>query len=160
MKNLRGEVRLNIPADKAWEMFTNNETVAKINPEMLASAEYLEGDGSPGSLRIFRLGTDKTECTNLNIELIILDDLSVGLHKLQHCITLYRNMSRRLKRLSRVGISVMKSVAASAQTVFQTLIAGWKAEFDLINPPAPLPENAKDAALGFLKLFESCRASK
>jgi hypothetical protein len=32
-------------------------------------------------------------------------------------------------------------------------IAGWKAEFDLINPHAPLPEKAKDAALGFLKLL-------
>lgn len=56
MKNLQAEVQLNIPANKAWEMFTSNEIVAKINPEMLASAEYLEGDGSPGSLRLFRLG--------------------------------------------------------------------------------------------------------
>jgi hypothetical protein len=38
-------------------------------------------------------------------------------------------------------------------------IAGWKAEFELINPHDPLPEKAKDAALGFLKLFESCGAS-
>jgi hypothetical protein len=56
MKNLQGEVQLNIPANKAWDMFTNNEIVAKINAEMLASAEYLEGAGSPGSLRIFKFG--------------------------------------------------------------------------------------------------------
>ncbi|GJN16446.1 hypothetical protein PR202_gb03435 [Eleusine coracana subsp. coracana] len=56
MEDLQGEVHLNIPAHKAWEMFTNNETVAKINPEMLASAEYLKGDGSLRSLRILRLG--------------------------------------------------------------------------------------------------------
>jgi hypothetical protein len=52
MKNLQGEVQLNIPADKAWEMFTNNEIVSKINPEMHASAEYLEGDGSPGIIDV------------------------------------------------------------------------------------------------------------
>jgi hypothetical protein len=38
-------------------------------------------------------------------------------------------------------------------------IAGWKAEFDLINPHTPLPENAKDAALAFHKLFEFYGAS-
>lgn len=38
-------------------------------------------------------------------------------------------------------------------------IAGWKAEFKPISRTAPLPENAKDAALGFLKQLESCSAS-
>lgn len=56
MKCLQGEVQLNIPASMAWEMFTSNEIASKVNPEMLAGAEYLEGDGSPGSIRLFKLG--------------------------------------------------------------------------------------------------------
>ena len=53
---MKGEVVLNIPAEKAWEMYRDNEVISKINPEMLARAEYIQGDGSPGSLRLFKLG--------------------------------------------------------------------------------------------------------
>lgn len=56
MKNMKGQVVLNLPAEKAWEMYRNNEIISKINPEMLAHAEYIQGDGSPGSLRLFKLG--------------------------------------------------------------------------------------------------------
>lgn len=56
MKTMKGEVVLNIPAERAWEMYRDNEIISKINPQMLAGAEYLEGDGSPGSLRLFKLG--------------------------------------------------------------------------------------------------------
>lgn len=56
MKTMRGEVVLNIPAKKAWEMYRNNEIMSKIDPSMLTGAEYLQGDGSPGSSRLFRLG--------------------------------------------------------------------------------------------------------
>jgi hypothetical protein len=56
MRSMKGEVELNVPAEKAWEMYRDNEIISKINPEMLALAEYSEGDGSPGSLRLFRLG--------------------------------------------------------------------------------------------------------
>lgn len=56
MKSMRGQVVLNIGAEKAWEIYRNNEIIGKINPSMLARAEYLQGDGSPGSLRLFTLG--------------------------------------------------------------------------------------------------------
>lgn len=56
MKKMKGQVVLNLPAEKAWEMYRNNEIISKINPEMLAHAEYIQGDGSPGSLRLFKLG--------------------------------------------------------------------------------------------------------
>ena len=56
MRSMKGEVVLNIPAEKAWEMYRDNEVINKINPEMLAGAEYIQGDGSPGSLRLFKLG--------------------------------------------------------------------------------------------------------
>ncbi|PQQ19047.1 uncharacterized protein Pyn_16964 [Prunus yedoensis var. nudiflora] len=53
---MEGEVMLGIPAEKAWEMYRDNDIINKINPEMLTSAEYIEGDGRPGSLRLFKLG--------------------------------------------------------------------------------------------------------
>lgn len=56
MKMMKGEVVLNIPAEKAWEMYRNNEIISQINPEMLSGAEYIQGDGGPGSLRLFKLG--------------------------------------------------------------------------------------------------------
>lgn len=56
MKKMRGEVELKLPAEKAWEMFRDDAIITKINPEMLADARYIQGDGSPGSLRLFKLG--------------------------------------------------------------------------------------------------------
>lgn len=53
---MKGEVELNIPAEKAWEMYRDDQIISKIKPEMLVRAEYIEGDGSPGSLRLFKLG--------------------------------------------------------------------------------------------------------
>ena len=56
MRSMKGEVVLNIPAEKAWEMDRDNEIISKINLEMLARVEYIQGDGSPESLRLFKLG--------------------------------------------------------------------------------------------------------
>ncbi|CAK7324001.1 unnamed protein product [Dovyalis caffra] len=42
MRSMKGEVELNIPAQKAWEMYRDNEIISKINPEMLALAEYID----------------------------------------------------------------------------------------------------------------------
>ncbi|PON94031.1 START-like domain containing protein [Trema orientale] len=41
MRSLKGEVVLNIPAEKAWEMYRDNKIVSQIKPEMLAHAEYI-----------------------------------------------------------------------------------------------------------------------
>lgn len=49
-------MELDLPAEKAWEMYRDNSVISSINPEMLAKAEYIEGDGHPGSLRLFTLG--------------------------------------------------------------------------------------------------------
>lgn len=56
MRSMKGEVVLNIPAERAWEMYMDDGIISKINPEMLAAAEYLQGDGSPESVRLFKLG--------------------------------------------------------------------------------------------------------
>lgn len=53
---LNGEVKLNIPASKAWEIYRNNELTRKVNPDLLADAQYIEGDGAPGSIRLLKLG--------------------------------------------------------------------------------------------------------
>lgn len=53
---MRGEVVLNIPSEKAWEMYRDDQIISQIKPEMLVRAQYIEGDGSPGSLRLFKLG--------------------------------------------------------------------------------------------------------
>lgn len=65
MRCMKGEVVLNIPAQKAWEMYRDNEIISKINPDMLSAAEYIRGDGSPGSLRLFKLGPGKTHLLSL-----------------------------------------------------------------------------------------------
>lgn len=56
MRSMKGEVSLNLPAEKAWQMYRDNEVVSKINPELLSRAEYVQGDGGPGTLRLFKLG--------------------------------------------------------------------------------------------------------
>lgn len=38
-------------------------------------------------------------------------------------------------------------------------IAEWKAEFEPLTPTTPLPEKARDAALGFLKSFDKFELS-
>lgn len=56
MRSMKGEVIVNLAAEKAWEMYRNNEVMSKINPELLSRAEYVQGDGGPGTLRLFKLG--------------------------------------------------------------------------------------------------------
>lgn len=56
MRTIKGEVIINVPAPTAWEMFVDNDVLSRIKPELIAGAEYLQGDGSPGSLRRCILG--------------------------------------------------------------------------------------------------------
>lgn len=56
---MKAEIVLNIPAEKAWQIYRDNKILSRINPDMLASAEYIEGDGSSGSLRVLKLGPGK-----------------------------------------------------------------------------------------------------
>ncbi|XP_062192111.1 major strawberry allergen Fra a 1-E-like [Phragmites australis] len=150
MKSLQGEVQLNIPATKAWEIFTNNETVAKINPEMLAGAEYLEGDGSPGSLRLFRLGPALHHFVKESVQKI--EKIESG-----RCLG-YEVIRGELKEMYDPYHVTVSFIPVPGKEGEQC-IATWKAEFEPISPTTPMPENAKDAALGFLKLFETCGAS-
>ncbi|XP_077229757.1 MLP-like protein 423 [Tasmannia lanceolata] len=146
MRTIKGEVALNIPAEKAWEMYRDNDIISKINPDMLAGAEYLEGDGSPGSLRLFRLGPAVCDYVKESTEKIekVEDGRSVT----------YQVIEGELRNLYdpyRVTFSFYPVPGGEKEKC----IGEWMAEFEPLSPATPPPEKAKDAALGFLKFFEN-----
>ncbi|KAJ6836156.1 putative major allergen Mal d 1 [Iris pallida] len=151
MRCMSGEVCLSIPAEKAWEMYTNNEIVSKIDPNMLAGAEYIRGDGGPGSLRLFRLGPALQGYVKESTEKI--EKVELG-----RSIT-YQVIGGELKDMYdpyRVTFSFLP--VAGKET--ERCIAQWKVEFELLLPTTPPPEKAKDAALRFLKSFENFKLCK
>ncbi|KAG2583514.1 hypothetical protein PVAP13_6KG225000 [Panicum virgatum] len=163
MQSLQGEVQLNIPASQAWEMFTSNEIVSKVNPDMLclAGAEYLEGDGSPGSLRLFRLGPVVLQL--LPCRSIITNDSEESVQKTEkvepgRCIG-YEAIRGELKMYDTYFIPRHLLLRPCPGKEGKSCIAGWKAEFDPTSSTTPQPENAEDASLGFLRQLETCSAS-
>ncbi|XP_026663679.2 major strawberry allergen Fra a 1-E-like [Phoenix dactylifera] len=145
MKTMRGQVLLHIPAKKAWEIFRNNGILSKLNPNMLASAEYLQGDGSPGSLRLFKLGPalhgyvkeskqkiEKVESGKSVAYQVVGGELT-GMYDPYH-----------------VSFTFLPAPGREDEQC----IAEWKAKFKPLSPATPPPEKAKDAALEFLKSFE------
>ncbi|XP_077211233.1 MLP-like protein 423 [Tasmannia lanceolata] len=144
MRTMKGEVVLNIPAEKAWEMYRDNDIISKINPDMLAGAEYLQGDGSPGSLRLFRLGPAVSGYVKDSTEKI--EKVEVG-----RSVT-YQVIDGDLKSLYdpyRVTFSFTPVPGGEKKCIGE-----WKAEFEPLSLVTPPPEKAKDAALGFLNFFE------
>ncbi|KAM3697430.1 hypothetical protein ACB098_06G111800 [Castanea mollissima] len=145
MRSMKGEVVLNIPAEKAWEMYRDNEVISKINPEMLARAEYIQGDGSPGSLRLFKLGPAISNYVKESTEKI--EKMEMG-----QSVT-YRVIGGDLRRMYdpyRVTFSFIPVEGKENEMC----LAEWKAEFEPLTPETPPPLKARDAALGFLKWFE------
>ncbi|XP_030929008.1 uncharacterized protein LOC115955096 [Quercus lobata] len=145
MRSMKGEVVLNIPAEKAWEMYRDNEVISKINPEMLAQAEYIQGDGSPESLRLFKLGPAISNYVKESTEKI--EKVEMG-----QSVT-YRVIGGDLRRMYdpyRVTFSFIPVEGKENEMC----LAEWKAEFEPLTPETPPPLKARDAALGFLKWFE------
>ncbi|XP_031494149.1 uncharacterized protein LOC116260163 [Nymphaea colorata] len=145
MRSLSGEVILNVPAHTAWEMYRDNDTVSKISPDMLAAAEYLQGDGSPGSLRLFKLGPAVQDYVKESTERI--DEVEVG-----RSVT-YSVLAGCLREMYN-PYKVTFSFCPVPGFEKEKCVAGWKAEFEPLNSTVPAPERAKEAALGFLCLFE------
>ncbi|KAM4103884.1 hypothetical protein ACJW30_06G112400 [Castanea mollissima] len=142
MRSMKGEVVLNIPAEKAWEMYRDNEVISKINPEMLARAEYIQGDYSPGMVdaAISNFVKESTE----KIEKM---EMEMG-----QSVT-YRVIGGDLRRMYdpyRVTFSFIPVEGKENEMC----LAEWKAEFEPLTPETPPPLKARDAALGFLKWFE------
>ncbi|XWS68640.1 hypothetical protein CRYUN_Cryun04dG0108200 [Craigia yunnanensis] len=150
MKIMKGEVVLSIPAEKAWEMYRNNEIISKINPEMLSGAEYIQGDGGPGSLRLFKLGP--AVCNYVKESMEQIEKVEMG-----RSVT-YQVIGGDLKKMYdpyRVTFSFIPMEGEENEKC----IAEWKAEFEVVAPATPPPEKARDAALGFLKSFDNFQLS-
>ncbi|KAM7270849.1 hypothetical protein ACFE04_030063 [Oxalis oulophora] len=150
MRSMKGEVVLKIPAEKAWEMYRDNEIISKINPDMLQGAEYIHGDGSPGSLRLFRLGPVVRDYVKESMEQI--EKVETG-----RSVT-YRVIGGDLKDMYD-PYKVTFTFLPIKGKEHEECIAEWKAEFEPITSETPAPHKARDAALGFLKSFEKFELS-
>ncbi|KAE8660909.1 Ubiquitin-conjugating enzyme family protein, putative isoform 1 [Hibiscus syriacus] len=149
MKTMKGEVVLNMPAQKAWEMYRNDEIISKINPDLLSRAQYIQGDGGPGSLRLFKLGPAVSNYVKESVEKI--EKVVTG-----RSVT-YEVIEGDLKEMYdtyRVTFSFIPIEGNNTKC-----IAEWKAEFEPSAPAMPPPEKAKDAALRFLKSFDNFQLS-
>ncbi|XVE92759.1 hypothetical protein REPUB_Repub01dG0127200 [Reevesia pubescens] len=150
MRMMKGEVVLSIPAEKAWEMYRNNEIISKINPEMLSGAEYIHGDGGPGTLRLFKLGP--AVCNYVKESMEKIEKVEMG-----RSVT-YEVIGGHLKEMYdpyRVTFSFIPMEGEEKEKC----IAEWKAEFEAVAAATPPPEKARDAALGFLKSFDNFQLS-
>ncbi|OMO67282.1 hypothetical protein COLO4_30195 [Corchorus olitorius] len=137
-------------AEKAWEMYRNNEIITKINPEMLSGAEYIHGDGGPGTLRLFKLGP--AVCNYVKESMEKIEKVEVG-----RSVT-YEVIGGDLKEMYdpyRVTFSFTPLKGKEKEKC----TAEWKVEFEPLAPATPPPEKARDAALGFLKSFDNFQLS-
>ncbi|XP_039013156.1 uncharacterized protein LOC120142710 [Hibiscus syriacus] len=149
MKMMKGEVVLSMPAEKAWEMYRNDEIISKVNPDLLSRAHYIQGDGGPGSLRLFKLGPAVSNYVKESVEKI--EKMVSG-----RSVT-YEVIGGELKEMYdpyRVTFSFIPIEGDNTKC-----IAEWKAEFEQSAPTTPPPDKAKDAAPRFLKSFDNFQLS-
>ncbi|KAA3463677.1 major allergen Mal d 1-like [Gossypium australe] len=151
METMKGEVVLNIPSEKAWEMYRNNEILSKINPDLLSAAEYIQGDGAPGSLRLFKLGPAIKNYVKESVEKI--EKVETG-----RSVT-YEVIGGDLKEMYDPYRVTFSFIPIEGDNNVNKCIAEWKAEFKVSAPATPPPEKAKDAALQFLKSFDNFQLS-
>ncbi|KAF5745951.1 Polyketide cyclase/dehydrase and lipid transport superfamily protein [Tripterygium wilfordii] len=150
MESMRGEVVLNIPAQRAWHMFMNDQVISKINPEMLASAKFIEGDGGPGSVRLFKLGPAVKDYVKESIQKI--DQMEIGRSVTYHVVG---GDLPKMYDPYRVTFSFTPVQGQEKDKC----VAQWKAEFRPLTLATPPPEKARDAALGFLTFFDKVQLS-
>ncbi|KAH7859420.1 hypothetical protein Vadar_000909 [Vaccinium darrowii] len=150
MRSMKGEVVLNIPADRAWEMYMDDGIISKINPEMLAAAEFLQGDGSPESVRLFKLGPAVSDYVKESTQKI--EKVEKGRRVTYSVI---RGDLKEMYDPYRVTFSFIPVTGKEREKC----IAEWKVEFEPVTATTPLPEKARDAALGFLKSFDNFQLS-
>ncbi|CAI9783678.1 unnamed protein product [Fraxinus pennsylvanica] len=150
MRNMKADVVLNIPAKKVWQIYRDNEILSTINPDMLASAEYIEDDGNSGSLRLLKLGPVFSNYVKESTERIEIVEQG-------------RSVTDRV-----IGGDLIKmydpyrvifSFIPIKRKESEKCIAHWKAEFEPLTPTIPPPEEARDAALGFFRCFNKFHPS-
>ncbi|THG09400.1 hypothetical protein TEA_022473 [Camellia sinensis var. sinensis] len=127
---MKGEVVLNVPAEK---MCRDNEIISKINPEMLAAAEYVNGDGNPAVSGYVTESTEKIQRVEIGRS-VTYSVIGVDL--------------RKMYDPDRVTLSFIPVEGKEREKC----IAEWKAEFEQLTPATP-PHKVRDAALGFLKVI-------
>ncbi|KAF3342055.1 MLP-like protein 423 [Carex littledalei] len=147
IETMRGEIVLNMSAEKAWEVFTSNDKLSKVDPQMLSSAEYITGDGGPGTLRLFKLGPALHDFVKESLQKI--EKVEPG-----RCLA-YQVVDGQLHELYDPYRVTFTFIPVSGKETEQCTVE-WKAEFTLLSPEIPPPVKAKDAALDFLKSFEKC----
>ncbi|XP_047336160.1 MLP-like protein 423 [Impatiens glandulifera] len=147
MRSLSGEIVLNIPAERAWQIYRDDEIINTVNPEMLASAKYLEGDGSPGSLRLFKLGPEVSGYVKESIQKI--EEVEMG----RRTVT-YSVIGGELKEMYD-PYRVTFSFTPIEGDENEKCMAKWKAEYEPLTLATPHPDKARDAALAFLKWFDN-----
>jgi len=144
---MNGEVELNVPASNAWEIFKTNELIKKVNPSFLANAEYLEGDGRPGSVRLVKLvpgentygGESKQRIEEVN------EEPGSGVLQMK-----YKVVEGEIKKMYD-PYTVTFSFRGEGKN---KCIAGWRAEYRPLSPNVAPPEKARDVALRFIKAIE------
>lgn len=175
---MKGDVVLNLPAETAWEMFRDNQIISKINPDMLAHAEYIQGDGSPGSLRLFKLGPGISAPLSFSLDVLIFHlNMACKLVIIFAAVQSYVKESTQKIEKVEIGRSVtyrvvegeLKSMYDPYRVTFSfTPVEGkekemckaeWRVEFEPVAPATPPPDKAREAALGFLKSFDKFRLS-
>ncbi|XP_059302751.1 major strawberry allergen Fra a 1-B-like [Lycium ferocissimum] len=144
MRGMKGEIVLNIPAEKAWEMYRDNDKISRVNPQMLSKAEYIQGEGEPGTLRRLQLGPALSSYVKQSVEKI--EKVEEG-RSVTYQVT--DGDLRKMYNPYRVTFSFIPVRGSNKQCV-----AEWKAEYEPITPTIPAPEKARDAALSFLKLID------
>ncbi|RZC65379.1 hypothetical protein C5167_009066 [Papaver somniferum] len=145
MQRLSEEAVLNIPASKAWSMYRDDKLISKINPDMLSGAEYIKGDGGPGSLRVFKLGPAVHSYVKESTQKIekVVEGQSVT----------YEVIGGELKDMYNF-YRVTFSFLPVPEKEDEQCIAEWKSEYEPLSATTSPPEKARDAAIGFLKSFE------
>ncbi|GAV70417.1 Bet_v_1 domain-containing protein [Cephalotus follicularis] len=147
MRSLKGEVVLNIPAERAWEMLMDNDIFGKINPEVIAGAEYIQGDGCPGSLRVVKLGPALSgygkEATKR------IEKVEIG-----RSVTFTVIGGELRDKFDPYRVTFTFIPMATEVNENQKCIAEYKSEFEPLTPATPPPETARNAALVLLKSFE------
>ncbi|WCJ30757.1 MLP-like protein 423 [Euphorbia peplus] len=144
MKIMKGEVELFISAEKAWKIYRDDVIISKINPQMLSQAKYIQGDGSPGSLRLFKLGPAVESYVKESTQKI--EKVENG-----KSVT-YSVIGGELKKMySSYKVTISFFPVDGKEN--EQCVAEWKVEFELLTPATPLPEKARDVALDFFKYF-------
>ncbi|KAL8151062.1 hypothetical protein V2J09_020870 [Rumex salicifolius] len=150
VKTMTGEVRLNMPASKAWKIYRDNQIISKVNPSMLLQASYIQGDGNPGSLRLFQLGPAAVS-SYVRESVQKIEKVEEGGKS-----STYQVIGGQIANMYK-PYRVTTSFVPIRGKEDSVCVAEWKAEFKPLSAAVPPPAKARDVALDFLACFDKLR---